>query len=75
MIKNISTYNLDLKLKNNFSLRNWLIYMVVYTGSHAPRNPGKILNFILKVPGLEIYLNFVKNPGIPSKLLEKSALS
>ena len=31
----------------------------------------KFLNFILKVQGLEIYLNFVKNPGILIKIFEK----
>ena len=48
-------------------------------GFHAhtfrvPMHPGnlkKYLNFILKVQGLEIYLNFVKNPGIFNKVLEK----
>ena len=40
----------------------------------VPMHPGileKFLNFILKVQGLEIYLNFVKNPGIFNKILEK----
>ena len=39
-----------------------------------PTHPGileKFLNFILK--GLEIYLIFVKTPGIFNEILEKSA--
>ena len=48
----------------------WLIVRV-------PTHPGileKFLNFILKVQGLEIYLNFVKNPGFFNKILEKGAV-
>ena len=46
-----------------------------YRVSTHPGILDKFLNFILKVPGLEMYLNFVKNPGIFGKTLEKSAVS
>ena len=35
----------------------------------------KLWNFTLNNLGLEIYLNFVKNPGIFYKILEKSVVS
>ena len=42
-------------------------------GFHTPWNPGKSLEFTLKIPDLEIYLNLVKikTRGILHKTLKK----
>ena len=67
-----------------------IVYMYVYfylsllqpqnpisSWNRVPTHPvilEKFLNFILKVPDLEIYLNFVHNSGILCKTLEKVLL-
>ena len=55
-------------------VQHTIAYAYHTTTGRVPTYPGileKFLNFILKVQGLEIYLNFVKNPGIFNKILEK----